>query len=112
MPTQPEQEEQELPLDLGDPKQAKAHNETAEDWEQERLDFLKTAMTSKSGRRFFSDLVFVKCHINHNSFNSDHALHSFADGERNVGQRVQTEILQVAPESFVTMLKENGAANV
>lgn len=104
-PQQPEEEEQQT-LDLGDPKQVKARKGEMEDLENLRREMIKTMMDSKAGRAFFADLVFIKCHINSNSFDSDHAIHSFREGERNIGQQVQAELLSICPESFVTMLKE------
>ena len=68
-------------------------------------DFLRETLALREGREFFYWLLAL-CKVGHNPFSNNALTTSFACGELNVGQQVTSRIMDVAPEHYLNMLRE------
>lgn len=66
---------------------------------------VKWLMSSPRGRRLVWWLL-AKCGVNRTSFNNSGSVMAFNEGQRNIGLVLQAEVLDAAPEAYVTMLNE------
>lgn len=66
---------------------------------------LQEIMAFKRGRAFVYRLLET-CGIYRSSFASEALAMAFREGERNVGLRLLSEVTEVSPEKYHTMLKE------
>jgi hypothetical protein len=71
-----------------------------------RLDsFVKAALGTQEGREYFYWLLEI-CKVGVNPFAANALVTSFACGEMNVGQQVQSHLMEISPEGYLSMLKE------
>jgi hypothetical protein len=72
-----------------------------------RLDDLRIVMGTPAGRRFVWRLLGEFCHVNEMSFSpANSTVTAFAEGERNVGNRLVSEIHELDMEFYLLMQKE------
>ena len=69
-------------------------------------EFLRQMLALRQGRRYFWNLL-ASCGIGRNPFSTDPLAMAFASGEMNVGQRILAEIIRVAPERYIEMMRES-----
>jgi hypothetical protein len=74
----------------------------------EELEDLRAVMSTGPGFRFMKRLINITGPYRSN-FNTDHAVHSFLDGERNVGARVLSDMLEASPDMAVRILIESAS---
>lgn len=76
----------------------------------QRVADLKELIELPAGKRFFFDLIDRRCAVAGSSFTAQGRNAplkiAFQEGMREVGIAVMRELQEVAPESFVAMLKE------
>lgn len=68
--------------------------------------FVRAAMQHGQGRAYLYWLLEVGHSIGENAFTGNALSTSFRCGEQNVGQQIMAHILEVAPDGFLSMLKE------
>ena len=71
----------------------------------EELEDIRAVMATGPGFRFFKRLIGMTGPLQMR-FNTDHAVHSFMDGQRNVGNRFLTDIIESCPEHVARLLME------
>lgn len=102
-------EAEQLPenvFDASDPKQVNEARIRAGRAKTKRLRALEAIMELKETRRWMNDIL-VACHIFEPSFregSSDGT--AFREGERNIGNRLLSDIMEACPEQYLVMLKE------
>ena len=72
---------------------------------EEREDMLKL-LGMPEGRRVFWRLLSF-CNIYGSSYSDNPGFMAFREGQRNVGNKILADIMSVAPEAYITMMKEN-----
>ena len=76
--------------------------------ERERIEWLRTALSSIGGRSWFWTLL-TECHLFSDPF-SGQALHeAYLKGERNIGLRIFSEIVAHCPDQYILMVRESNA---
>lgn len=70
-------------------------------------DFIRAMMGTTQGRLWFWDIL-TSCHVGATSFSSDSLVMAFSEGERNIGLRIQAQLLAACPDRYIEMLRENG----
>jgi hypothetical protein len=97
-----------------DPTDTKAYDREAESdalvqsvARRQEVDDLKWLMAHKQGRRFVTRLL-EKAGIYRTSFTGNSETF-FREGMRNVGLFVLSEVMEITPEQFALMLKEQNA---
>ena len=79
---------------------------------QESVDaFLRHSMGLVDGRRYFHGLL-VRCHVFANPYTGRAGTTAFACGELNVGQQVLADIMRIAPDEYVQMMREANARDI
>jgi hypothetical protein len=76
----------------------------------ETRDVIVKVMSTNVGRRWIADLLAM-CHIYQDCLGTDARSSAFLLGERNVGLRLQADILAACPDYFLEMLREQGDRN-
>lgn len=106
-------EDEEAPegeFDAADPKQVNKRKQRAKLRAAEDEIVLKNILATDKGRAWLWRLL-GHCHIFDISFRGDGELNmAFREGERNIGNRLLTQIVKVSTDSFVLMMKENSNA--
>lgn len=102
--------EEERPLDPSDPKDARKIALEAKRRRVEYLDVIRAVMGLKQGRRFIGELLSW-CHVRGSSFNPDPIKMAFAEGERNIGLRLEADLIEASPEHYLEFLREHGDTN-
>lgn len=72
----------------------------------EELEDLRSVMSTGPGFRFVKRLLNITGPFQMR-FNADHSVHSFMDGQRNVGTRIVTDVLDACPEQLSRLLIES-----
>lgn len=88
-----------------DPTRARARRDAVVQAELE-IEDLKWLMSHRQGRRIASRLL-DKTGVFRLSFNTDHALMSFNEGQRNSGLGWLAQITTHCPDHYMEMLKES-----
>lgn len=79
-----------------------------EKFDQTELDSAISAMLQHSQtRRYLWWLLYISHAVGENAFTSNALTTAFACGEQNIGQQVLAHMLEVAPDGFLTLMKEN-----
>ena len=73
--------------------------------EASRQSVLHTVMSTIEGRTFIWDFL-ASCHIFTTTFTGDALTSAFAEGERNVGQRLLSGIMVVCPDQYIQAMRE------
>lgn len=94
-----------LPLDDTDEEQSEAQRQKAENARRTFHEDIKWLMSSPRGRRIAWWLL-EKAGVNRTSFNNSGSVMAFNEGQRNIGLMVQAQIIELAPEAYMTMLTE------
>lgn len=92
------------PFDAGDPVQVKKREASAKELERRRIAGLKAMVENADCRLWLWDLL-GNCGIYRSSFTGNSETF-FKEGQRNVGLKVQAELVRYFPESYVTMMRE------
>lgn len=100
-------EEPELELDppLADPGAVRAGKAEARRREADREEMVRAVVGLPQGRKWLREVIFTWCHVNAPSINEIPALMGFAEGERNIGQRLLADVLAASPKDFLKMLE-------
>ncbi len=70
-------------------------------------EFIRACLRGRAGRNYFWSFL-ERCHLFEVSYvQGSFDATSFREGERNIGQRLMADILRVAPESWIEMMKEH-----
>lgn len=93
---------------VGDADRVAQRNATNAQREQRRLNGLKQILDSKDSRAYLWDLLDF-CGVGRTSFTGNSTTF-FNEGQRNVGLRIQADLTKHYPDSYLTMLKEEGNA--
>lgn len=72
---------------------------------------LRGLMRTGSGRGWMFRLL-AACHIHQTTFTGNALLGAFKEGERNIGLMLETNLLRVCPDEFITMMREAHARNL
>lgn len=72
----------------------------------QELNDLRDVMNTGAGFRFVKRLLNITGPFQMR-FNTDHSIHSFMDGQRNVGTRIVTDVLEACPEQLSRLLIES-----
>lgn len=96
--------EQRPPQDAGDAEQVAQRKRKAADRERLRIAGLKRIVEHEDSRTWLWDLLGF-CGIARSSFTGNSETF-FREGARNVGLKVQAELVKHCPESYITMMKE------
>lgn len=98
--------EKALVGNAADEKQVKEAGEKVKRGRERELNDLRSILSTVQGRRFVWRFLEV-CGINKCSFADDPHKTSFLEGQRNVGLRLQADIMDAEPNAYVTMMKES-----
>ena len=74
----------------------------------QRLEIIKGIMSLGPGRKWMHDIL-ESCHIFASSFTTNALSTAFAEGERNIGLRLVSDIMQACPDQYVLMMREKNA---
>lgn len=93
-------------VDTADPKAVNRARKKAARTRADRLRFVEAAMGTEEGRAWYFDLL-NRCRVFNQPFtDGDPHKTSFKCGELNIGNQVLADILDAAPDKFVTMNTE------
>lgn len=104
------EEEVDDNYDTSDATQVNNKRKKAARTKADRLQFVQAAMTTVQGRAWFYDLI-VRCHVFNTTFDEDPCRHAFRAGEANIGLMLLSDIQEVAPDQYITMVKECKSKN-
>ena len=88
-----------------DTRQIRAARKAAKALEAERATVIFTLMSSSAGRSYVHDWL-VRSHVFQTSFSNDPYRTAFAEGERNAGLRLLTDVMSSAPDQYISMMRE------
>lgn len=92
--------------DTSDPIQVNAERKRSARKTRSRLDVVASLMEIKEGRAWLHGMLEVN-HVFATSFvQGDPHATSFKEGERNSGLRLLADVMDAAPDAYVTMCKE------
>jgi len=96
----------ERPYNADDPKQVNEARKRAGRRDRERLSVLGGLMDLKDGRAWMYSILEA-CHAFQPSFvPNDPYSTAFKEGERNIALRLLADIMAIAPDRYVDMMKE------
>lgn len=72
----------------------------------QELDDVHFILSTPQGRRFFWRLLSM-CHMYETSFTGNNLTTCFNEGERNVGLKIQGDIIEAKPDALLQMMTEN-----
>lgn len=94
-----------------DDKPSEAMVRRQREWEKfdqsELNDAIKAMMQHRPTRRYIWWLLTISKSLGQNAFTANALTTSFGCGEQNIGQQVLAHMLEVAPDGFLTLMKEN-----
>ena len=67
---------------------------------------LKALCEVPQGRDLLTWLMWDLCHADQTTFTGNALTGAFMEGERNVGLRLKAQLLEAAPEGYITILQE------
>jgi len=73
---------------------------------QQELNDIRELLITGPGFRFMKRLLNITGPFQMR-FNVDHSIHSFMDGQRNVGTRLVTDVLEACPEQLSRLMIES-----
>lgn len=101
------QEAQEESYDTSDNKQVNIKRKKAARTRADRLKFIQAAMQHEQGRAWFCDII-NRCRVFDNTFYGEETHNTaFKLGEQNIGKMILSDVLEAAPEQYMTMMSEN-----
>lgn len=104
-PRQPKPADSKEPFNAGDPEAIKKRERDSKDLERRRINGLKVIVENEDARLWLWGLLEF-CGISRSSFTGNSETF-FREGARNVGLKVQAELVKNYPESYITMMKES-----
>lgn len=93
------------PYNAGDAKAVREKAKQAKSADSDKKNVLVDLLASREGRLWMRDLL-ESCHIFQSSFGADALKTAFNEGERNVGLKLLSDIMQSCPDKYVEMMKE------
>ncbi len=103
------QPELERPYDASDPEVVQQRKRDVGRRQRQNRDVLRNLMSSPQGRAWAWDTLSM-CHIFATSF--QHGINglsiAFSEGERNVGLKLNADLIAADPKAYVLMQAENG----
>lgn len=107
----PQQTSHNRPMSRFDDKPSQAALRRQREWEKfdqgELDDAVRAMFEHHATRRYLWWLLAISNAIGNNAFTSNALTTAFACGEQNIGQQVLAHMLEVAPDGFLTLMKEN-----
>jgi hypothetical protein len=98
--------EQEEAVNTAEPAQVNKARKKAARTRADRLRFIKAAMQHEEGRAWFCDII-NRCRVFDNAFYAEETHNTaFRLGEQNIGKMIFDDIIEAAPELYVTMISE------
>lgn len=97
------------PFDASDEAQVNQRKRDAGRRKKEGRDVLVNLLSKPAGRAWVWELLSATHMFEPSFVQNDPTGTAFREGERNVGLRILADLMRVAPDSFVLMMKENGA---
>lgn len=94
-----------MPYNASDRKQIRAAEKAQQRADFEKIDFLKSMLSSPGGRLWFYDLL-ESCHLFSDPFTGNPYQEAFLKGERNVGLRIFADITAHCPDQYLSMMKD------
>lgn len=94
-----------MPRNASQTKEIRRYEKAAKLREQNRINFIVTAMGIEAGRTYFRSLLEA-CHIFADPFSGDALREAYSKGERNIGLYIYNDIVTHCPDYFVLMMKE------
>lgn len=91
-------------FDAGDADAVRGREKLTKEAERKRLNGLKVIVENEDARAWLWDLMGF-CGIARSSFTGNSTTF-FNEGQRNVGLKVQAELVKYFPERYITMMKE------
>ena len=92
-------------LDDIDDEQAQVQRDAAENARKTFDADIKWLVSSPRGRRVVWWML-DKAGVNRTSFNNSGSVMAFNEGQRNMGLMLQAQVIELAPEAYMTMLEE------
>lgn len=93
--------------DTSDNKQVNIKRKKAARTRADRLKFIQAAMQHEQGRAWFCDII-NRCRVFDNTFYGEETHNTaFKLGEQNIGKMILSDVLEAAPEQYMTMMAEN-----
>lgn len=78
--------------------------------DRENREFIEATMSLIQGRKWMHSLL-ERCHVFRTTFDRNALVMSFAEGERNVGAQILTDIVTFTPDAYVQMMREANERN-
>lgn len=103
-PRQTKQDEPKRPFDAGDAEAVRGREKLTKESERRRVNGLKVIVENEDARAWLWELLGF-CGIARSSFTGNSETF-FREGQRNVGLRIQAELVKHHPEKYITMMKE------
>lgn len=91
--------------DSNDPKQVSNRAAAAGQKQKRLLATLKLVMSQPNGRELLWDLLSM-CGVHHTSFDINATVMAFKEGQRNVGLRLESQIIKADPIMYSKMREE------
>ena len=95
----------EAPFNAGDPEAVRDRRESAKRGDEARVRGLRYILANQDAREWLWDLMGFTG-LNKTSFTGNSQTF-FLEGQRNVGLKIQADIVKHSPESMVAMMKEH-----
>lgn len=92
------------PVDVGDPDQVKARKDKAKLADTARIMGLKSICADPNARAWLRDVLDF-CGIHRTSFTGNSTTF-FNEGARNVGLKIQADLVKHCPDALITIMKE------
>lgn len=70
-------------------------------------DGLRQAIATYEGRQFIWRILELSRAVGHNAFAATPEATAFNCGQQNVGQQILAQLLEIAPDAYIQMIKEN-----
>ena len=92
--------------DISDESTVKAIKEKSKSAEETFADDIDWLMASPRGRRIMNRYL-SRCHVFESSFSTNLSQTNFAEGERNIGLQLLSDVMEHAPDKYMKMIEEN-----
>jgi hypothetical protein len=99
-----------MPYDASNRRDVRAAEKQAKLVEQQRREIVQGIMSVAPGRSWICDLL-ESCHIFHTSFSDSGLRMAFAEGQREIGIRLLSDIMGACPDQYVLMMRERNERN-
>lgn len=93
------------PYNAAERSHVKAAQKAARFADRERGDIVKGLMSTVSGRAWTHNLL-ERCHVFASSFSENPIRMAFAEGERNIGLQLLSDLMTFTPDTYVLMMRE------